>query len=66
MYMAPEEVILLLVIDFRDELTTAEINQAIVRIRATIRQKYPIVNRVFIEPGTPAEPSHAQQAGMVR
>ncbi|WP_375448010.1 cation diffusion facilitator family transporter [uncultured Fibrella sp.] len=51
MYMAPEEVILMLVVDFHNALSTSDINQAINRIRATVQQEFPIVKQLFIEPG---------------
>ncbi len=53
MYMAPEEVFLMLVVDFRNDLTTADINQAIARIRTTVQGQFPLVKRLFIEPGEP-------------
>ncbi|QIP15903.1 cation diffusion facilitator family transporter [Spirosoma aureum] len=54
MYLSPDEVLVLLVIDFQDALSTSEINQAINRIRATVQQQFPIVKQVFIEPGIPS------------
>lgn len=51
MYLAPEEVILMLVVDFHNDLSTADINQAIIRIRATVQGEFPIVRQLFIEPG---------------
>ncbi|QHW00829.1 cation diffusion facilitator family transporter [Spirosoma endbachense] len=53
MYFSPDEVLVLLVIDFQDALSTSEINQAINRIRTTVQQQFPIVKQVFIEPGIP-------------
>ncbi|GAB3887214.1 cation diffusion facilitator family transporter [Spirosoma agri] len=50
-YLSPEEVLVMLVIDFHDALSTSEINEAISRIRANIQQQFPIVRQVFIEPG---------------
>lgn len=50
-YMAPEEVILMLVIDFRNDLSTVAINQAINRIRTSVQREFPIVKQLFIEPG---------------
>ncbi len=51
MYLAPEEVFLMLVIDFRNDLTTPQIYEAINRVRATVQRQFPIVKRLFIEPG---------------
>ena len=56
MYLSPEEVLIMLVIDFQDALSTSDINQAIARIRAAIQEQFPIVRQVFIEPGVPAKP----------
>lgn len=50
-YMGPEEVILMLVVDFNNDLSTTDINQAIIRIRETVQQAFPIVRQLFIEPG---------------
>lgn len=50
-YMGPEEVILMLVVDFNNDLSTTNINQAIIRIRETVQQTFPIVRQLFIEPG---------------
>lgn len=57
MYLSPEEVLVLLVIDFQDALSTSEINEAIARIRATVQQNFPIARQVFIEPGVPENPA---------
>lgn len=56
MYLSPDEVLVLLVIDFQDSLSTADINQAISRIRSTIQQRFPSVRQVFIEPGMATKP----------
>ncbi len=64
MYLAPEEVFLMLVIDFHDSLTTSDINQAINRIRATIQHEYPIIRRVFIEPGAVDDLTIRPQVGL--
>jgi cation diffusion facilitator family transporter len=51
MYLAPEEIIFQLIAVFKDNLTTAEITDAIERISEKIRQKFPRVKQIFIEPG---------------
>ncbi len=58
MYLGPEEVFLVLVIDFRPDLTTGQITQAVTRIRTTVQQEFPIVKQIFIEAGV-AAPSPA-------
>jgi len=50
MYMAPEEVILVLPVSFREEVNSREITQAIVQIRKTIQQKFPLFKQIYIEP----------------
>ncbi len=57
MYMAPEEVFLILVIDFNDRLTIDDINRTIPAIRQTIRQQFPLVKRIIIEPGVAGQPT---------
>ncbi|PIQ20182.1 MAG: cation transporter [Cytophagales bacterium CG18_big_fil_WC_8_21_14_2_50_42_9] len=50
MYMAPEEVILVLPVSFREEVNSREITQAIVQIRKTIQQKFPLFKQIYVEP----------------
>lgn len=50
MYMAPEEVLLQLMTVFKDDITTQQILDSIDRINKTIREKYPKVKQLFIEP----------------
>jgi len=50
MYMAPEEVLLQLVMVFKQNLTTAEITNAIERISKLIQQEFPRIKQIFIEP----------------
>lgn len=52
MYLAPEEIILQLIAVFKDELTTAEITEAIERISKNIQQKFPRMKQIFIEPAS--------------
>ena len=51
MYLAPEEVMMMLVIDFKNDLTTPQIYEAINRVRTTVQAQFPLVKRIFIEPG---------------
>ena len=53
MYLAPEEIFLLLKINFLNDLTTPDIERAIDRIRTTVRQRFPTISQIFIEPGQP-------------
>jgi cation diffusion facilitator family transporter len=52
MQMAPDEVILQLIAVFEDGLTTKQITEAIERIEKGIRQRFPRMKQIFIEPGT--------------
>lgn len=49
-YQSPEVIVLMLIIAFQEELETAEINSAIERIRASIKNEYNLVRFVIIQP----------------
>ncbi len=49
-YQSPEEVILMLIIDFKDHLDTEEITEGIHRIREHIKAEFPLVRFVIIQP----------------
>jgi cation diffusion facilitator family transporter len=50
MYMAPEEILMLIRVTFKERLTTDKIYQAIERIKSNVQIKYPAVKQIFIEP----------------
>jgi cation diffusion facilitator family transporter len=50
MYMAPEEVLVLLKVSFNPELQSNEIAVSIQRVRESIQRQYPNVKQVYIEP----------------
>lgn len=50
MYMAPEEMLLLLKVSFHGHLNSTEIADSINRIRSTIQQAHPAVKQIYIEP----------------
>lgn len=50
MYMAPEEIILLMDIAFNENSSGSEIAAAVKRIRKEIQLEYPLIKRIFIEP----------------
>jgi cation diffusion facilitator family transporter len=50
MYMAPEEIILLLPTVFQSDLTTSQITEAIDRITMRIQNKFPSITKIFITP----------------
>lgn len=49
-YQSPEEIVLVLIIDFRDHLDTEEITEAVQRIRNTVKTAFPLVRYVIIQP----------------
>jgi hypothetical protein len=49
MYLGPEEILLTLDVEFERDSTADEIVRAIARIERDIRQRYPKVNRIYIE-----------------
>ncbi|TWR28404.1 cation transporter [Mucilaginibacter achroorhodeus] len=51
-YQAPDDVILMLIIDFEPAIDTEDITASIERIRKTIKQAYPLIKLVFIQPQT--------------
>lgn len=50
MYMAPEEIILLLPTVFQPALTTVQVTQAIERIKSNIQFEYPSITKIFVTP----------------
>jgi len=50
MFMGPEEILLVLEVDFKPGLSINEILDASKRLRKKIREKYPNFKRIFIEP----------------
>jgi len=49
-YQSPEEIVLMLLVDFKNDLTTDEITEAISRLRETIKKEFPLVEYIFIQP----------------
>jgi len=49
MHLGPDDVLLNLSVDFRDALSSAEVEDAISELESTIKAKFPVVRRVFIE-----------------
>jgi cation diffusion facilitator family transporter len=49
-YQSPEEVVLMLIVVFRDNFTIAEINLVIDEIRSEIKNKFPLVRYIIIQP----------------
>jgi divalent metal cation (Fe/Co/Zn/Cd) transporter len=49
-YQSPEEVILMLLVQFQHHLDTDEITDAIDRIRSAIKEKFTLVEFVLVQP----------------
>jgi len=49
-YQSPDEVVLMLIIAFKDDLDTEEINTSIIRIRRAIKKAFPLVSFIIIQP----------------
>lgn len=49
-YQSPEEIVLMLIVAFRQDLDTEDITDSIDRVRETIQQAYPLVKFVIIQP----------------
>jgi cation diffusion facilitator family transporter len=49
-YQSPEEIVLMIVVAFRDNLDTSDINEAIERIRDKIRKEYELVRYILVQP----------------
>jgi divalent metal cation (Fe/Co/Zn/Cd) transporter len=50
MYMAPEEIILLLPTVFQSSLTASQLTEGINRIKTNIQNQYPSITKIFITP----------------
>jgi divalent metal cation (Fe/Co/Zn/Cd) transporter len=49
MYLGPEEILLNLEVDFKDDLSGSEIENAVERLERAIRSEHPDVRRIFLE-----------------
>jgi divalent metal cation (Fe/Co/Zn/Cd) transporter len=47
---SPEDVILMLIIDFKDDIDTEDITEAITRIRTRIKTEFQFIHYVIIQP----------------
>ncbi|HEY0897233.1 MAG TPA: cation diffusion facilitator family transporter [Sphingobacteriaceae bacterium] len=52
-YMGPEELLILLKVQFSEELTSAEMVTAIRRLRNSVKKDIPSVKQLYIEPAAP-------------
>lgn len=49
MHLAPNEILLALSIDFRDDLTAGQVEETIHRLETQLKSKFPDIKRLFIE-----------------
>lgn len=49
-YQSPKEVVLMLIVAFKDDLDTEDINKSIISIRDDIKKAYPFVSFIVIQP----------------
>lgn len=49
-YQSPDEIILMLIVAFKDDLETTDINNAVERLRKTIRHHFQRIRYIMIEP----------------
>ncbi|RZK24509.1 MAG: cation transporter [Hymenobacter sp.] len=49
-YLSPHEILLVLPVGFAPELSAAQLTEVVNRLRATIKERYPDVQHVFIQP----------------
>lgn len=54
-YQSPDEIILMLIIAFEDDLSTNDINLSIDRIRDDVKKEYPLIRFVMIQPESISE-----------
>ncbi|WP_347158846.1 cation diffusion facilitator family transporter [Pontibacter chitinilyticus] len=53
MHLAPEEIIVVLLITFHDQLQSTDVADAVNRIRKKIQQDHPLFKQIFIQPQLP-------------
>lgn len=49
-YQSPDEVLLMLIVTFKEDLDTHEINEAIDRIQADIREEFKLIRFIIVQP----------------
>lgn len=53
-YQSPEEVMVMMIVDFKPDVTADEITESIERLRKQISKEFNLVKYLFIQPGEPA------------
>lgn len=64
MHLGPEDVLAVAGIDFADGIGSAEIEATTARLEAAIRQKFPIVRRLYLEAQSAAAPAASAMTAM--
>ena len=64
MHLGPDDVLLNLSVDFRDALSSNEVEAAISELEVTIKARYPQIRRVFIEAQSWSAHRRAQATGL--
>ncbi len=49
-YQSPDEVLLMLIVTFKEDLDTHEINEAIDQIQAEIRKEFKLIKFIIVQP----------------
>jgi cation diffusion facilitator family transporter len=60
-YLSPHEILMVLRVEFRPELSTTELTTAIGRLQAQIQQQHPDIRHLFVEPAFLAKTEPARQ-----
>jgi len=63
-YQSPDEIILMLIVAFKEDLNTVVINEAIDRIRDTVKAEFNLIRFVLVQPETFGE-HHIQSGGVL-
>jgi divalent metal cation (Fe/Co/Zn/Cd) transporter len=51
-YQAPDDVILMLIVEFEPDIDTEDITASIERVRLAIKTEFPLIKLVFVQPQT--------------
>jgi divalent metal cation (Fe/Co/Zn/Cd) transporter len=57
MHLGPDDILLTLEVEFRDDLPARDVGPAVARIEQAIRQRYAPVKRIFIEAAALRKPA---------
>ena len=57
MYIGPDEVLLTFDVQFKPDASAADVATAVARLESAIRERYPRITRIYIEPRTEVAPT---------